>query len=239
MSTTEASGQRRSDRRVLIRAIILGFLLFLIVFILFPRGPIFRLFSITSGGMKPTIDIGQFIIASHASYGYSRYSFKFLELPAQGRWPSLGLPKRGDVVVFKKPNDHETFQFKRVVGLPGDQIQMISGVLNINGVPVKLERVEDKTEDVKCAYQIARMAVHRYREILPDGRSYLIQKLSESCRFTLNSAADDTEVFAIPPGHYFMLGDNRDDSADSRFFIGNGVGYVPLELILGRVVASF
>jgi signal peptidase I len=189
--------------------------------------------------MKPTLDIGQFVVASRASYGFSRYSFESLELPVQGRWPSLGLPKRGDAVVFRTPKDRKTFFIKRVVGLPGDRVQMINGVLNINGVPVKLERVEDKAEDVKCGYQAERMSVHRYREILPDGRSYLIQKLSETCRFDRNDAADNTEVFAVPAEHYFMLGDNRDDSADSRFVIGNGVGYVPLELILGRIVASF
>jgi signal peptidase I len=213
-----------------------GFLLFLTVCTLL--GPIFRLFNMSAGSMKPTLDTGQFVLASRASYGYSRYSFNFAELPVQGRWPSLGLPKRGDIVLFRKPDDHKTFFIKRVVGLPGDRIQMIGGVLNINGAPVKLERIEDKTEEVRCGYQAEQMAIHRYRETLPDGQSYLIQKLSESCRFFLNSEADNTQVFAVPQEHYFMLGDNRDDSADSRYSTGIGIGYVPLELILGRVVAS-
>jgi signal peptidase I len=241
MSATELSGRGPSDKRILIRASLVGFLVFLIVFTLFPKGagPIFRAFSIPSGGMKPSIDVGQYIIASQVSYGYSRYSFDFLELPIEGRWPSLWLPERGDAVVFRGPNDRKTFFIKRVVGLPGDRIQMVDGVLNINGAAVKLERIVDKSEEVKCGYMIARMTIHRYRESLPDGRSHLIQKIAETCRFNLNEAAENTKVFTVPAEHYFMLGDNRDDSADSRFSAGNGVGYVPLELILGRVVASF
>jgi signal peptidase I len=237
MSTAEVSGHASSDRRVFILASVFGFLLFLIVFALI--GPIFRLFSMNAGSMEPTIEAGQVVLASRASYGYSRYSFDFAELPVQGRWPSLGQPKRGDVVLFRKPNDHKTIFIKRVAGLPGDRIQMIDGVLNINGVPVKLERIEDKIEEVRCSYQSGRMAVHRYRETLPDGRSYLIQKLSESCRLLFNNEADNTGIFTVPQDHYFMLGDNRDDSADSRYPVGIGIGSVPSELIWGRVVASF
>ncbi len=84
-----------------------------------------------------------------------------------------------------------------------------------------------------------RMAVHQYRETLPDGRSYLTQKLSETCKFDRNEAADNTEVFVVPPKHFFMMGDNRDDSADSRFAIGNGVGYVPEENLVGRARLLF
>src|SRR5262249_40781701 len=141
MSAIEASGRRPSERWIVILGSLLGILLILGIMLL---GPILRLFSVPAGSMKPTIEIGQYVLASRASYGYSRYSFDIVELPIQGRWPSLGLPKRGDIVVFRTPNDRRTFFIKRVAGLPGDRVQMISGILNINGAPVKLERVEDK-----------------------------------------------------------------------------------------------
>jgi signal peptidase I len=108
---------------------------------------------------------------------------------------------------------------------------MLGGVLNINGEPVKRERVADVVEDTKCG---PNQVVHQYRETLPNGRSYLTQKISETCRFGRLAAADDTEVFVVSPKHYFMMGDNRDDSADSRFSEGNGVGYVPEENLVGR-----
>ncbi len=199
---------------------------------------LFQPFNIPSGSMIPTLLVGDYLFVSKYSYGYSRYSFPFgLDL-FNGRI-LYSEPHRGDVIVFKTPKDNSTDFIKRLVGLPGDKIQMIDGVLNINGVPVKRERAGDKVEDVKCGYQFERMAVHQYRETLPDGRSYLTQKLSETCKFDRNEAADNTEVFVVPPKHFFMMGDNRDDSADSRFAIGNGVGYVPEENLVGRARLLF
>src|SRR5262249_18155151 len=109
-------------------------------------------------------------------------------------------------------------------------------VLTIKGVQVRGEGIEDGFEDVKCGYQVKHLTVHKYRETLPDVKSYLTQKLSETCGFDRNETADNTEVFVVPPKHYFMMGDNRDDSADSRFHIGNGVGYVPEENLVCRLL---
>jgi signal peptidase I len=199
---------------------------------------LFQPFNIPSGSMIPTLLVGDYLFVSKYSYGYSKYSFPFGLNLFNGR-VLFSEPHRGDVIVFKTPKDNSTDFIKRLVGLPGDKIQMIEGVLNINGVPVKRERVEDRVEDVKCRYQIEHMAVHQYRETLPNGKSYLTQKLSETCQFDRNETADNTEVFVVPPKHYFMMGDNRDDSADSRFHIGNGVGYVPEENLVGRARLLF
>jgi signal peptidase I len=194
---------------------------------------LFQPFNIPSGSMIPTLLVGDYLFVSKYSYGYSKYSFPFGFNLFSGR-VLFSDPHRGDVIVFKTPKDNSTDFIKRLVGLPGDKIQMIGGVLNINGVPVKRERVEDRIENVRCSNQIEHMAVHQYRETLPEGKTYLTQQLSETCPFARNEAADNTEVFVVPPRHYFMVGDNRDDSADSRFQIGNGVGYVPIENLVGR-----
>ncbi len=191
-------------------------------------------FNIPSGASAPTLIVGDYLFVSKSSYGYSRYSFPFGLGLLSGRI-FFSQPDRGDVIVFKKPADNSTDYIKRLVGLPGDRIQMINGVLNINGVPVKRERVEDKIEDTNCGLHAP---VHIYRETLPNGRSHLIQKLSETCPLERTAAGDDTEVFIVPPKHYFMMGDNRDNSADSRFSTA-GVGYVPEENLVGRAEVIF
>jgi signal peptidase I len=195
---------------------------------------LFQPFNIPSGSMIPTLLVGDYLFVSKFSYGYSKHSFPYGMAPVSGRIFGSS-PNRGDVIVFKTPTDNSTDFIKRLVGMPGDRIQMIGGVLNINGVPVKRERVEDKIEETKCGVQ----PVHVYRETLPDGRSYLTQKLSETCRRYSLGAKDDTDIFVVPPKRYFMMGDNRDDSADSRFPVGEGVGYVPEENLVGRARVLF
>ncbi len=184
-------------------------------------------FNIPSGSMKETLLVGDYLFVSKLSYGYSRYSFPFgLDL-FEGRI-FAGLPKRGDVVVFKLPRDNSTDYIKRVIGLPGDEIQMKGGVLYINGQAVPKRRVGEflTREDDGPPRRIP-----MYEETLPEGVVYRVLD-SEP-----NGPFDNTSVYRVPPGHYFMMGDNRDNSTDSR--AQWGVGFVPYENLIGRAEIIF
>src|ERR1700724_45180 len=167
---------------------------------------LFQPFNIPSGSMKATLLIGDFLFVSKYSYGFSHYSLPFSPPLFSGRILASP-PQRGDVVVFRLPRDDSTDYIKRVIGLPGDRIQMIHGVLNINGEPVKRERIDafvDTTEAGSAA------PVRRWRETLPNGVSYTTLDLYDEGFW------DNTSVYVVPPGDYFMMGDNRDNSQDSR-----------------------
>jgi signal peptidase I len=185
---------------------------------------LFQPFNIPSASMEGTLLIGDYLFVEKFSYGYSRYSFPFGLGPFSGRIFGSA-PTRGDVVVFKYPRDTSTDFIKRVIGLPGDRIQMINDRLYINDKVVPRVRVADYTETVDgITYHVP-----QYMETLPNGKSYLtLDRYSDG-------PADNTDVFTVPAGHYFMMGDNRDNSDDSR----GSVGYVPAENLVGKAELRF
>jgi len=182
-------------------------------------------FNIPSGSMIPTLLIGDYLFVSKFSYGYSRYSFPLGIGFFNGR--ILGsAPERGDVAVFRHPPTNREDFIKRVVGMPGDRIQMISGRLHINGEAVARRRIEDHLSRDALG-QVRR--VPQYEETLPNGRTYVIRE-----GFGDRGPADNTREFVVPPGNYFAMGDNRDDSNDSR-----GWGFVPADNLIGRAEILF
>ena len=188
----------------------------------------FEPFNIPSGSMIPTLLIGDYLFVSKFSYGYSRYSLPLGINLFSGRLLAKE-PERGDVAVFRKPKENKVDYIKRVIGLPGDRIQMVGGILTINGTPVQRQGIgefidKDRDGNVVRALQ--------YVETLPNGKQHRIIEY-----FGDNGPADNTPEYVVPAGHYFMMGDNRDNSQDSRFL--DQVGYVPFENFVGRAEFIF
>lgn len=217
MATASRSGWGETFK-IIIEALIIA----LVVRIFF-----YQPFNIPSGSMKETLLIGDYLFVSKLSYGYSRYSFPYSPKLFEGRLFE-DKPKRGDVAVFKLPRDNETDYIKRVIGLPGDTIEMRDGVLVINGkaVPKKRNGVFKTT-----SYTGRQITIPSFEETLPNGVTYTVLDADT------NGVFDNTRPVKVPEGYYFMMGDNRDNSTDSR--ATHDVGLVPLENFIGRAEIIF
>ncbi|QND51036.1 signal peptidase I [Phyllobacterium sp. 628] len=179
-------------------------------------------FNIPSENMVPALVRGDYVFVSKLAYGYSRYSIPFGLLPIEGRIFAQ-LPERGDVVVFRTQDGFDSV--KRIVGLPGETIQMIDGILNIDGSPVKLDQMGVYHPDSAMSSRPIKMA----KETPPNGKSYAVLSITD------DSMGDNTAPHIVPAGQYFLMGDNRDNSYDSRFTMGT----VPFENLIGKVVKIF
>jgi len=222
MSVTSGSKRKEGGISETIRVIFHALVIALVI-----RTFLFQPFNIPSGSMKATLLVGDYLFVSKYTYGYSKFSLPLSPPLFDGRIPGGWLPERGDVVVFRLPQDTSTDYIKRVIGLPGDRIQMIDGIVHINGTAIKRERVADFVETEEG---VREAPVKRWRETLPNGVSF------ETLDLVDNGFADNTQVYTVPPGNYFMMGDNRDNSTDSRF---SQVGFVPFENIVGRAQIIF
>ncbi len=201
----------------------------------------FQPFWIPSGSMKDTLLIGDFLFVNKMAYGYSRYSCPFAICPISGRL-FASEPERGDVVVFRHPVNGSDF-IKRLIGLPGDTVQVKGGVLYLNGAEVPQTPAGVFTETYERQGPMGQLprcengpvgeggdcTASRFTETLPGGRTHAVLNIDQ------NGGADNTDVFTVPEGQYFFMGDNRDNSQDSRFgqAVG-GVGFVPAENLIGR-----
>jgi len=184
-------------------------------------------FNIPSGSMIPTLLIGDYLFVSKFSYGYSRYSLPWGLPWIKGRILASE-PERGDVVVFKLPTDNKTDYIKRLVGLPGDNIQVVEGILHINGEPVQREKVREIKVPIQGTFFTQ---VTEYIETLPNGRKHRIWERGDE------EMLDNTPVYTVPADQYFAMGDNRDSSQDSR--VTSAVGFVPFENLVGRAEFLF
>ncbi len=218
-NTAEAKPQNAlwENIKVIIQALLLAMVI---------RTVLFQPFTIPSGSMMPTLLVGDYIFVNKFAYGYSKYSLPFSPDLFDGRILEFNEPKRGDVIVFRLPQHPETDYIKRLVGLPGDRVQMISGVLHINGQPVP--KVPDGSFTSDYSRDPASNAPV-FRETFDNGVTF--DTLDQSPI----GQGDNTREFVVPEDHYFFMGDNRDNSLDSRF----DVGYVPAENLVGRASVVF
>ena len=225
VSTKKSSGGILETVKTIVYAVLIALVV---------RTVAYEPFNIPSGSMVPTLLVGDYLFVSKFSYGYSRYSLPFGLPLFSGRiyLPFSHTPERGDVAVFKLPTDPSTDYIKRIVGLPGDHIQVRHGELYVNDQKVPRRPVEDYVYEEGGST----LLLHRYIESLPRGPNeppleHPIIKVGD------NGPLDNTQVYEVPPGHYFAMGDNRDNSQDSRVL--SAVGYVPAENLVGKAQILF
>jgi signal peptidase I len=220
--STSGAAKKNKDGGIveLIKIIVHALIIALVV-----RTLLFQPFNIPSGSLIPTLLVGDYVMVSKYSYGWSRYSVPWISsvLPSGRLWAGDG-PKQGDIAVFKLPRDNSTDFIKRVIGMPGDKIQMREGRLFINNAMVPRE--PDGTFKIKDEFGRDK-EVPKYLETLPDGVKHVVIEINGD-----NGYYDNTDEYVVPAGHYFMMGDNRDNSDDSRDL--GEVGYVPLDNFVGK-----
>jgi signal peptidase I len=226
-TTKSKDGGLREVVTIFVHALLIAFVV---------RVFLYQPFNIPSGSMQSTLLIGDYLFVSKLAYGYSRYTFPFGANLFSGR-AFASQPKRGDVIVFKLPRDNSTDYIKRLIGLPGDEVQMRNGTLFIKQAETASWQEIPRTPVDRFVgideYGRPR-SITRYEETLPNGVKYHVLDAEP------NGPSDNTEVFKVPLNHYFMMGDNRDNSLDSRVpqKLG-GVGFVPFENLVGRADIIF
>ena len=214
---SEAAPKKPNDVVETIKTVVYALLIALVIRVL-----LFQPFTIPSESMEPGLLVGDYVVITKFDYGWSRYSIPLSPPLFKGRIFSR-LAKRGDVVVFKKPSDERAEDvIKRVVGLPGDRVQVKDGAVFVNGQPIA-RTPAGETQDPGDAY----ITVKRYLETQGAHRYITFDRGP-------GRDGDDTIVYVVPEDHYFVMGDNRDNSADSRFPQGIGMGFVPAENVMGK-----
>ena len=201
-------------------------LFYALIIALLIRSLFFQPFYIPSSSMEPNLLIGDRLFVSKYSYGYSRHSFPFSPKIFTGRILEK-LPRRGDVIVFKTPVDNRTDYIKRLIGLPGDKVQIINKDLYLNGIKIEKKKIETSL-NINCGDDI--LLIDAYEETLPNGKKYLAV-------YRKDGTMINTDEFIVPNEHYFFMGDNRDCSKDSRFL--SSVGYVSFNNLVGKARLIF
>ena len=201
-------------------------IIYALIIALIIRSFLFQHFYIPSSSMEPNLLVGDRLFVSKYSYGYSRHSLPFSPNLTNKRFLSKN-PERGDVVVFKTPADNRTDYIKRLIGLPGDTLQIVDGDLYLNNQKIQRNKIEI-TININCGNKI--MNVNAFEEILPNGEKYIAV-------YNKEGTMQNTDKFIVPNEHYFFMGDNRDFSKDSRFL--SSVGYVTFNNLVGKARLIF